>query len=925
MGGQESKLAFQRGIARLASQPDIPLDDEVWVSLWSVPESCPEVYDFFPPGLIREMRDHAFVNLEKLLLVLTSRLFALKNDKKFPNPETAPASEALNCIRLLTRIIPFLNEKLDLEEWHQKFWWSLRKKRNLPKENSELDLSNFQDDLDFENSISQKNEFSQKSPSVPLSPVSTFPASSISLDASSDVSAADVSVGGSSTIKEIGSIEETFTHEKTLMEELLDTVFRLLFCRGFTLPLSSPEQYAYIIWENGIGTTETQEKTTKELAFNRIEVLRLLLVLISKRLYRSSEVASHTLTYLTCVANKQLILVFLYSLINTTLRLRPDSWKASYSTLVPYNDSSIALSKLTSQILLLFLDHTPHETTVEYFRQRLNLSPGAAIENQYRLYFSRLQLQADYEFLVNELYRLLNAPVSAISAYISIVQKPNIAFPEIILFLWQAILYNKRFRAFLITSPYATEFLTSIQFYALRYREDNEHSGLVRICLFIVHYLSCEKVLCEKLNRNCMNAQSLMSSLGFSVPPMSYAEFLIISSFHISAVKRSPFSSLSPVILLTICNIAPFVENLSFVTCAKLMQLCSSLSSPRFLFRNPRNHLLLEYLLQAISSIVENKFSQNPNLSYSIIRLQQVFLNLNSMKLPAVAQTKSQPLVALNSEGSSDFESKSSDNTSLDGTPLQNTDFKKVATVEDDSPFDELDKFSSPFSSSSSRGGLSHISSRNVSISVPTVLQDVFSDSPLVLSRKLRGKIPENVSSSELIKKCASNPFGKDLEIDSNLFAPSNSWFNSWHSRLELDSILAIISQFSLPVYKKMNEELSTTDEAVKLLANSVLNDVHPRVPNFRYFIWSVPMNNWFQSLVWLYTLSFDEKGLMATPSLFTTSKVYKQHGNIMKVASPENSSNSMENATKSILDKLDLLYLQLPSSVNHDSSLRNK
>lgn len=251
------------------------------------------------------------------------------------------------------------------------------------------------------------------------------------------------------------------------------------------------------------------------------------------------------------------------------MRLRPDSWKASYSTLVPYNDSSIALSKLTSQILLLFLDHTPHETTVEYFRQRLNLSPGAAIENQYRLYFSRLQLQADYEFLVNELYRLLNAPVSAISAYISIVQKPNIAFPEIILFLWQAILYNKvcstvllyilhylyscliyvvtrslylltnlkqRFRAFLITSPYATEFLTSIQFYALRYREDNEHSGLVRICLFIVHYLSCEKVLCEKLNRNCMNAQSLMSSLGFSVPPMSYAEFLIIVRFTINCL-----------------------------------------------------------------------------------------------------------------------------------------------------------------------------------------------------------------------------------------------------------------------------------------------------------------------------------------------------------------------------------------------------
>jgi hypothetical protein len=73
-----------------------------------LPESTEDVFSLFSPADIRRARDNNLANLETLILAVTSRLIVLRNHPSFPDPELAPERDALNCIRVLTRLLPFL-------------------------------------------------------------------------------------------------------------------------------------------------------------------------------------------------------------------------------------------------------------------------------------------------------------------------------------------------------------------------------------------------------------------------------------------------------------------------------------------------------------------------------------------------------------------------------------------------------------------------------------------------------------------------------------------------------------------------------------------------------------------------------------------------------------------------------------------------
>jgi hypothetical protein len=96
---------------------------------WELPESTEDIFSLFSPNDIRRTRDTALENLETLILAITSRLFILRHHPSFPDLELAPERDALNCIRILTRILPFIYEAEHLEEWEDKFFWGVRRKR----------------------------------------------------------------------------------------------------------------------------------------------------------------------------------------------------------------------------------------------------------------------------------------------------------------------------------------------------------------------------------------------------------------------------------------------------------------------------------------------------------------------------------------------------------------------------------------------------------------------------------------------------------------------------------------------------------------------------------------------------------------------------------------------------------------------------
>ena len=187
---------------------------------------------------------------------LTSRLFELRNHRAFPHPDIAPEKHALNCIRVLTRVIPFLYEADHLEHWKEQTFW--QKRRRPLRKGSRVGKS----EVLFDEA--QRND-------VP-------PPES----------------------------QEQYEELRPLGEELVDTLVDLLFYTNFTLPPDehSKTRVTYSIWQSGVGCN-TALNSSSQIESNRSEVLRLLLTLSSEALYLparaySSVAQKHGLTSDRC-------------------------------------------------------------------------------------------------------------------------------------------------------------------------------------------------------------------------------------------------------------------------------------------------------------------------------------------------------------------------------------------------------------------------------------------------------------------------------------------------------------------------------------------------------------------------------------------------------------------------------------------------
>lgn len=247
----------------------------------------------FTPADIRRTRDNALSNFETLLLSITSRLIILKSHPSFPDPELAPARDALNCIRILTRIFPFISEAEQLEEWDETFFWTRRKKKTRQAQ--------------------------------------------IAAEILFDEAQAE------ETQDETSPRPSNYEYVKPLAEELIDTLLDLLFYTNFTIPhlSTATTKVSHSIWQSGVGCN-TAMGSNKDLENNRCEVIRLLLTITGKAMYISpSKYYSlfgslrlltllgvlpvqgvKAITYITTCHDKQTVLTLLCSLLNTVCAQR---------------------------------------------------------------------------------------------------------------------------------------------------------------------------------------------------------------------------------------------------------------------------------------------------------------------------------------------------------------------------------------------------------------------------------------------------------------------------------------------------------------------------------------------------------------------------------------------------------------------------
>ncbi|KAG5974043.1 hypothetical protein E4U56_005028 [Claviceps arundinis] len=820
MGASDSKIVFKQGIFKLSEERHIRPDDPYWTSFWELPESSEDVFSLFSPTDVRRTRDQALENLETLILALTSRLFLLRHHPSFPDPELAPERDALNCIRVLTRLLPYLYEKESLAAWEQRFFWGARRKRTR--------RAVIANEVLFDEAEADRQERKAN----------------------------------------INEYEEA----KPLAEELIDTLIDLLFFSNLTIT-SQPQGHdkvTFAIWQSGVGCN-TAVATTKEFESNRAEILRLLMALAGQSMYSTPGVLTQTgvrtLTYLCACPDKQIVLSVLCSLLNTTLKYNPATWRVPYNSLV-FRDSKELLVTHSLQFLLALLVYPIPESISQ---------PTTSSKNFYRHFLGRLHRPQDFQFIVDGMSRILSQPLSEKTSYLPGAHAATNFAPEILMLFWEMTQCNKRFRSFIIDTDRVHDFVVLTIFYALEYKSDAAKQGIVRMCAFLLQTLSVDVKFGPSLNKVFEGQDSLPAGIRITGFKGTYCDFLIHSIYNLITRSQGSFAAIYPALLAVINNIAPHIENLGASGSSQLMHLFSSMSSPSFLFANETNYQLLHSLMESISAIIDNKYRQNPQLLLAIVKNRKRIEALRSFTLESGKEDIERRTRLRKDRG--DLHDAGSGRSSVDSTRSQHaaatTKTPSLNDVPEDGAFaiggpdDDSDEDSQPAPVQSTASATQSQSSSGANANddaVPIQLRG--------MSEKARGKMP--IGAQSFSRQNSTTSLGdqsSSSHMQSGSFEPSSQWIDSWLPELPLHSILTVIQQIASILPRQSSHETPVPD-LIRRIQEIDLVGIEPSPARVHSFEWSPLALGWYESLLWGIIFSNEMHMAKGTMGLWTGTSI---------------------------------------------------
>ncbi|KAI1318897.1 hypothetical protein EDD11_005531 [Mortierella claussenii] len=608
MGAADSKLAFKKGVFRLFEERNIPSSAfEYWEQFWTLPESADDVFLLVGSQDIRRVRDEARENLECLIIkVGRSDEGQQQIEIEFPTPN-APAIQVLNCVRILTRLFPFIFESEDFIQWEEQFFWNKHSTTACQEDRSKPVLEGGDELLSGH----------------PRSLVNT------------------------TEVHE----EPTPSRGQRLIKTLLD----LLFTSGFTLPTAMEARFrvSYVIWETGIGSSKPIG-ASKDLDDNRTEILRLLLVLFSRSMYIAPGAITVTenrwIDTVVTGSDRQTTLAILCSLINSALKYNPSGWGLPYNH-VMFSDQRELLVMLCLQVIVVLLDYdaerplghgdgllSPGDPHVEH-QQILKgeqssagpvtsstpsqpAVPEHSIKNQFCFYLSRLHREQDFMFLADGMYRILSNPMTASSTYLPGSTKQVKCHYETLMLCWKTLELNKRFRNYLLDTNRVLDIVIMLLYFALEHMQDTVHIDLVKMCAYILQTLSKDRAFGSCLNKPFEGHASLPASVRIQSFHGTYGDYLICSVYNLISTTKRTLRSLYPALISTLANVSPYLKNISPLASSRLLQLTTSFASPSFLLAEESNHELLGILLDTVCNTLYYQAPHNPHMVYTLVQYE---------------------------------------------------------------------------------------------------------------------------------------------------------------------------------------------------------------------------------------------------------------------------------------------------------------
>lgn len=805
-------------------------------------------------------------NVANLVQALATHMFALLSNPSFPcatviPPDTVSTNlQVLNCLRVLGRILVIVYEaegesSLGGQTWADKYLWKqerVKRERteDLPSEQAQFTIAD--DDDDDDDADADKDE-----------------GGDIGRNMTATTSEGEIrdplsNPGPSQPKKEDDNTEL----RPSLADRLFSCTIDLLFCAGFTVPESvrgddmSGDKINYVIWEKGVGST-IAIGSTAELDRNKVEVLRFLLVLVSKTVYTSPTALQITtnppLEHLTHDLERRLVLSLLCSLLNTSVA----GTKPSAASAVPYNhlmfkaaDERRTLIRMCLMNLLVALDYRSFDIV-----SNNPAIPEKKDENAFRYFLAKLHRKDDLAFVLNGILAILEEHTATMNNYLPGSKKPIPYLLEAYMLLWRLVDLNKRFRSYVFESGKAIDVIGHILLCCLENKNDPSQHGLLRLLSYLLQTLSADQGFAEALNQPLRQTVPAKWAVQGSA-----ADFMIVSIYSIATTPG--LNPLFPALTISIANVAPYLRHLGVQASTRLLQLFKAFSSPNFLLADESHPRLVYYLLETFNAVLYHQLNENPNLVYAILRSHQDFQTLATFTLVGglreIQRKKQQRAQALEAEKEKE-EAKSgtlkrtdselamlAEKAALLGREIEEGDLgeshERVHEVDATAGGDDEFTVVVPKSPKSSPG-LAQSSNGSDGAPAPG------SPGRPAMSEKARGKMraTESVTSlhdeedEELLKLAAGG-------VGPNGYVPTQEWVSSWQKGLPLDPVLVAISEL-LPKFQDSQPATrgGPSSKVFNLLKGASLTDVLPPAPPVipRRFLWSPQSCIWLSSLLW--------------------------------------------------------------------------
>ncbi|KAI0220338.1 Protein HID1 [Lamellibrachia satsuma] len=439
MGNADTKLNFRKAVVQLTTktQPVEPADEVFWNQFWSESVTCvQDMFTLIPAAEIRALREESPSNLATLCYKAVEKLLQAAESGCRTRREQ---QTVLNCVRLLTRILPYIFEDPD---WRGFFWSTVPGPTADDSVENEMpplaeSLLNALSDLlfcpDFTVSCTKK--------AGPENPEDIQ-----TLDSCEYIWEAGVGFAHSPPIN--------VTHDQNRSEILK----LIITCFSETMYLPP------------VADAHCQP--------------------------------NHWIAYFTSTENRHALPIFT-SLLNIVCAYDPVGYGLPYNHLMFADSREplveVALQVLCVSLDNEPAGNVSVDGTTGGATAMEPVSEVGGSENLFVNYLSRIHREEDFQLILKGLTRLLNNPL--LQTYLPGSCKKVHFHQELLVLFWKMCDINKKFMFYVLKSSDVLDILVPILYFLNDARADQSRVGLMHIGVFILLLLSGERNFGVRLNK----------------------------------------------------------------------------------------------------------------------------------------------------------------------------------------------------------------------------------------------------------------------------------------------------------------------------------------------------------------------------------------------------------------------------------------